>query len=111
MEKSMIKMAVNDTVATALENIQKGDKVQIYELDQTPAGMLVALSDIPYGNKIALVDVEKGTSVVKYGEVMGVALSDIPCGKLVHVHNVGSLHLDIPANIIEDIIREMKIEA
>ncbi len=110
MEKRTIKMAASDNVATALCDIVKGDSVTVYDEDQVQVAVLPATADIPYGNKIALNDVPDGGAIVKYGEVVGRACRDITAGTLVHVHNVRSLHLDIPERIIEDIIREMHIE-
>jgi len=47
-------------------------------------------NDIPYGHKIALTDIPKGEAIVKYGEHIGIATTDIRAGQHVHVHNVES---------------------
>jgi len=47
-------------------------------------------NDIPYGHKIALTDIPKGEAIVKYGEQIGIATTDIRAGQHVHVHNVES---------------------
>lgn len=47
-----------------------------------------ALEAIPFGFKLALVDIPKGGHVLKHGEVMGRATVDIKVGTQVHVHNV-----------------------
>lgn len=52
-------------------------------------GTTPAVEDIPAGHKVALHDIPKGAPVRKYGEVIGVALADIPAGGHVHVHNLG----------------------
>ncbi|WP_307783034.1 altronate dehydratase family protein [Streptomyces sp. MBT53] len=52
-------------------------------------GAAPAVENIPAGHKVALHDIAKGTPVRKYGEVIGVALADIPAGRHVHVHNLG----------------------
>lgn len=46
------------------------------------------IDDIPFGHKVALRLVEIGTSVRKYGEVIGRATANIPTGAHVHVHNI-----------------------
>jgi len=46
------------------------------------------LQPIAFGHKIALVDLEPGEQVLKYGEVMGLATQKIAKGQHVHVHNV-----------------------
>lgn len=48
---------------------------------------------IPAGHKYALREIKTGEYVVKYGEIIGRATSDIQEGEWVHTHNVRS-HLD-----------------
>ena len=48
---------------------------------------------IPAGHKYALRDIAKGEYVIKYGEIIGRATTDIKQGEWVHTHNVKS-HLD-----------------
>ena len=48
---------------------------------------------IPAGHKYALRDIAKGEYVIKYGEIIGRATTDIKTGDWVHTHNVKS-HLD-----------------
>ncbi|MBQ8197568.1 MAG: altronate dehydratase [Clostridia bacterium] len=48
---------------------------------------------IPAGHKFALRDISCGDLVIKYGEIIGRATSDIKEGEWVHTHNVKS-HLD-----------------
>ena len=75
-----------DNVATSLEDIEAGLDVQ------TRLGKEIrnikALERIPFGFKIALVDIAKGGQVLKYGESIGIASSEIKKGQLVHVHNI-----------------------
>lgn len=44
--------------------------------------------DIPIGHKIALVNLKKGDSVMKYGVDIGVMTDDAKKGDHVHVHNL-----------------------
>jgi (2R)-sulfolactate sulfo-lyase subunit alpha len=44
--------------------------------------------DIPIGHKVALKDLKKGDTVVKYGEDVGIVLKDAKKGDHVHVHNM-----------------------
>jgi altronate hydrolase len=46
-------------------------------------------ADIPAGHKVAVRAVAAGRPVRKYGEVIGVALTDIRPGDHVHLHNLG----------------------
>jgi (2R)-sulfolactate sulfo-lyase subunit alpha len=43
---------------------------------------------IPIGHKVALADIRKGDTVIKYGEDIGKAVADIGKGEHVHVHNL-----------------------
>ncbi|MGW1917492.1 UxaA family hydrolase [Streptomyces sp. NPDC002076] len=52
-------------------------------------GTVSAVEDITAGHKVALRDIPMGAPVRKYGEIIGVALADIPAGRHVHVHNLG----------------------
>lgn len=54
---------------------------------------LTGKGDIPAGHKFALRDIAAGEYVIKYGEIIGRATSDIKKGEWVHTHNVKS-HLD-----------------
>lgn len=42
---------------------------------------------IPFGHKVALVAIDRGGEIVKYGVVIGRATSAIRAGEHVHVHN------------------------
>jgi altronate dehydratase small subunit len=75
-----------DTVATALEDVAAGAETTVRWGDQVRA--VRALEAIPFGFKIALVDIPQGAHVIKYGESIGVASCDIQAGQLVHVHNL-----------------------
>ena len=45
-------------------------------------------NQIPRGHKIAIKPIKKNEGVIKYGERMGHATTDIAVGEHVHVHNV-----------------------
>ena len=59
-----------------------------------PGGDLRAMDDVPAGHKIALRAIGAGTPVRKYGQVIGVATTDVEAGRHVHVHNLdmGDVH-------------------
>ena len=109
MEARPIQMDHHDNVATVLCDVRAGDPVQVYDEAQTLLCTVSALVPVPYGNKAALCGMDTGEHVVKYGEAVGVAIKPIRKGELVHVHNVRSMHLDIPETIIQDIISIMHI--
>ena len=77
-----------DTVATALEPLDAGDQVSVEVHDRVET--ITLLSDIPLGHKFALLDIDEGEAVIKYGEPIGQSTAKIARGEHVHVHNVAS---------------------
>jgi (2R)-sulfolactate sulfo-lyase subunit alpha len=49
---------------------------------------LKAKMDVPIGHKVALTDIKKGDTVIKYGQDIGKAVANIAKGEHVHVHNL-----------------------
>ena len=45
---------------------------------------------IPMGHKVALTSIPAGEPVHKYGQIIGFATEEIPAGRHVHTHNVGT---------------------
>jgi len=86
MPLSAIVINKNDNVATALQPMKKGDsfKTEVYGGE-----VVIFLTDpVPSGHKFALKEISRGSPVIKYGEVIGLATVDIYPGQHVHVHNV-----------------------
>lgn len=94
MRNAMI-IDVKDNVAVAIEPIAKGDNA-VYVCEGREVS-LPALEDITIYHKLATRDIAKGEPVVKYGEHIGVASSDIKAGEHVHVHNVEGHREDLEA--------------
>ncbi len=84
--KRAILMQAKDNVATAVEEVQPGDPVQVSGGGETRT--LTAIEAVPFGFKIALEEIPRGALIVKYGETIGKAGQPIPKGTLVHVHNL-----------------------
>lgn len=105
-----LKMDKADTVATALVNLNRGDSADICSPDNSVLEEVTALENIPFGNKIALLDIHKGVRVIKYGAEIGVTTADIRKGELVHVHNLRSECANIPDAIKEEIMKQMNIK-
>ena len=87
--KKVFVIGSADNVGTAVvAAISQGDEVstngRISDITVT------ASADIPYGHKIALKDIAKGETVLKYDLSIGTASADIKAGDHVHVHNVES---------------------
>ncbi|MFM1652632.1 UxaA family hydrolase [Brevibacillus sp. B_LB10_24] len=81
-----ILMQPSDNVATALESIPEGSVVTVACQDVQHSVTL--LEAIEFGHKFAVRPIRGGEDIVKYGEVIGVAVRDIPPGQHVHVHNL-----------------------
>ena len=77
-----------DNVAVAIEALKKGDAVSFDGLS------VIAKEDIPAGHKIALFDIKKDESVIKYAAPIGRAKEDIIAGSHVHTHNLATLLSD-----------------
>ena len=82
MEYKAIKTSLQDNVAIAVTIIPKNVTVVI-----PGAGEVVTNQEVSLGHKIALAPIPRGTSVIRYGEVICSAKEDIKAGDWVHVHN------------------------
>ena len=78
----LIQLSDADNVAVARVDLAAG---QALNLDGGPG---VARDAIPSGHKVALTSIAAGGSVLKYGQVIGLATRTILPGEHVHVHNV-----------------------
>ncbi|MBB3111300.1 altronate dehydratase small subunit [Paenibacillus phyllosphaerae] len=78
-----------DHVATSLRELKRGESASYRLSDEVKR--IEVLEDIPFGHKIAIMDIEKDTHIRKYGETIGLATMAIAAGAHVHVHNVESI--------------------
>ena len=88
MQEKAILIDKKDNVATALRQMGKGDSISVAIDDRSVS--VVLLQDIPFGHKFALIDIQQGDAIIKYGEVIGLATKPIRQGEHVHIHNVES---------------------
>lgn len=87
LKNPLIIIDPRDNVATALRDLHKGEDIEIPDM-----GILLSMiEEIPFGHKVSLQEIGKGGMIMKYGEIIGQATSDIPKGSHVHVHNIESL--------------------
>jgi altronate hydrolase len=77
----IIKINPKDSVAVVLQEIAIGDVVAVDGI------AITAKNNIPVGHKIALIDIKSGENIIKYGEAIGHAVTDITVGEHVHTHN------------------------
>ncbi len=81
-----LMLSDKDNVATTLEDIPEGAEVAVRL--GTEVTTIKALGKIPFGFKVAVADITKGAHVLKYGQSIGIASSNIKKGELVHIHNL-----------------------
>jgi altronate dehydratase len=82
--KPALVISALDNVATALESLEAGTTIHIGD------AALTVVDEVPRGHKMALRAIGRGEPVVKYGNAIGTASTDIAAGAHVHIHNVAS---------------------
>ena len=83
MNIRLLVMNEKDNVGVVLEAAVKEDTC-MYRDDT-----IEIIEPIEFAHKIALSDIPEKENVVKYGENIGYALTDIKKGQWVHIHNMG----------------------
>ncbi len=78
-----IRLHPDDNVVVALQNLLSGERL--------PDTDVVLLDDIASGHKVAVAAVRSGEALIKYGQIIGFASTEIEPGRHVHTHNV-TLH-------------------
>jgi (2R)-sulfolactate sulfo-lyase subunit alpha len=81
--------AVSDTVGVVVtEDAASGRELVGWLMETDETITVRAMDDIPLGHKIALSDIAKGDTIIKYGHDIGRAIAEIPKGRHAHVHNL-----------------------
>jgi Flp pilus assembly protein CpaB len=80
--RNLLILNTADNIAVALFDLEVGSKIKQDDLE------LTVLNKIPRGHKIATKNIAKNEGIIKYGERMGHATSNIKIGEHVHTHNV-----------------------
>ena len=88
--KKAIQLDEKDNVATATSNLEPGEMVDVLSTEGEIIVTPKAISAIPFGHKIALINFNKNDWIIKYGEIIGVASKPINAGEWMHTHNVES---------------------
>jgi altronate dehydratase small subunit len=89
MKKRAMRISPDDNTATALIDIQAGENISLVSKSGLIGEMSVKEA-IPFGHKLAVVDIKEGEKILKYGEVIGLATQQINKGEHVHIQNVAS---------------------
>ena len=88
-----IQVDEKDNVATTISEIKEGDKVSVKLGLETK--QVRAKEAVPYGHKIALTGIAKGSDIIKYGGVIGKAKINIKSGEWVHTRNTDETYTPI----------------
>lgn len=89
MKRDAMVIGTDDNVATALRNLESGEKASVGVGQQIVTVAIV--ERVEYGHKFAIKDIVQGDDILKYGEIIGRATANIATGAHVHVQNVESL--------------------
>lgn len=92
MNLNSIYINNKDNVVTSLEKIEQGSDVAYKNEEQELS--IKALDNLPSYHKVAIKDIKKGEYIVKYGEIIGVAVTDIKAGQHVSHLNIDSVPRD-----------------
>ena len=84
METLSIRLHENDNVVTAKSDIDINVKLDHENINTN--------QHIPVGHKIATKDISIGEEIIKYDNIIGVALENIKSGDHIHVHNTGMIN-------------------
>jgi galactarate dehydratase len=76
----IIRLSPLDNVGVARSDIVPGQAVG--------EGGVIARQNVPRGHKLALAEIAAGSTVIKYGQPIGVASAAIRSGEHVHLHNL-----------------------
>lgn len=79
-QRQTMRLHENDTVEIALIDLTAGTRLDC-------DGAVAAASRIPRGHKIASCEIGAGEPIIRYGQVIGFAMSQIRAGEHVHSHN------------------------
>jgi len=82
MKSNALKISEDDNVVIATQPIGKGDDVVV-----NGERLFEAAEDIQAGHKIALVQMDAGENVIRYGEPIVQTTRAIAQSQWVHVHN------------------------
>lgn len=85
---SAICLAAGDNVGVVTSDVRPG--IDLCIGDQ----QLPVKDPIPFGHKIALVRIDEGEKIIKFGVPIGHAKTAIDAGEHVHIHNLESDYIN-----------------
>lgn len=85
LRAKVLVMSQKDNVGTAAVELDGGETFQV---EVHNGREVTTIEKIPFGFKVALIDISEGRDITKYGEVIGRSTCSIKAGEMVHVHNI-----------------------
>ena len=83
-----IRLSSEDNVATVLRAVRAGERLNVHH--GATHETVVAHEAIPLCHKISVRNIASGAAILKYGELIGTAITAITSGAHVHIHNLQS---------------------
>ena len=71
-----------------VEDVKAGQALTGWVMEGDGTITLKAVDAVPLGHKIALQDIKKGETILKYGHDIAKVIAPIGTGRHVHVHNI-----------------------
>ena len=71
-----------------IETTKKGQNCSAWIMENDKTVKIQSIDEIQLGHKIAMVDLNEGDTILKYGHDIGKVVKSIKKGEHVHVHNV-----------------------
>ena len=84
---ALLQLSPEDNCAIALRAIARGEALSF------SGRQLQALQDIPLGHKVALIALQPGDKVLRYGARIGSVTVPVQPGEHLHIHNLKSDYL------------------
>jgi SAF domain len=84
MTGAVIRLDPHDNVVVCCRAVRAGEQLRIDDVD------LVVGQDVDLGHKLALIPLEIGDKVFKYGMTIGSITTATAAGSWVHMHNMKS---------------------
>lgn len=88
MQAKFLVHEKGDSVGVAVDAIEPGAATEGRVQTTGETVKVTATGSVPYGHKMAVVDIPEGSPVIKYGERIGTATAAISAGDHVHTHNL-----------------------
>ena len=82
MQRKILVLNDRDNVGVLLESAEKGDRCMYMDRP------IEVMESIEFAHKIAIVDIPEKDWVIKYGEPIGYAITNIKKGQWIHTHNM-----------------------